>query len=577
MRPTAAGRGRRRRSAGESAGTRGRARAAAATAATSRAGPAGASGGRRRATAAAGGPPPGRPGTSQAIRSQVAPPPRDRGPATPPRPRPTRWVRAPRPAGTSSVPREKSSRARASISARAAARNGSPKPTATPPATTARCRSRRLATDATARPTRRPVRSTTSGPASSGGTAGGGGDGQARRLRLQAAPPAAPAGGARRARPPRGRCGRRCPPPRRAGGRRGRCHRRRPSRRARPTKSATPAAAPHHPSPRARALASLSTNVGRPVASANLDRRGKSRQAGRWRGETDSPPAVIGPPQPTPQPTTSPLPPTESTTASRTENSASASAVAGVGAWAEATTSPFSSTRPAASFVPPMSSARTTSTPLSVTPPRYACSRDRSDHHDSTRWARERRGVPRRRLAGRCLARRRGGRDERPWVPTPGGGGPDPVGRWRIGATPAPDRGRAGFGGNWIFGPYTLLRPDVWWAAVIPTGNRRDTPPDLAVEVRSPSTWRYDLGKKREIYRDAGVAELWLVDPPAEHDPRSRRRPRARAAFDDVDRGRAPATRSPLPCSRASPCRSTTSSPARAEPGSATAGGRRVT
>ena len=57
---------------------------------------------------------------------------------------------------------------------------------------------------------------------------------------------------------------------------------------------------PDHPSPRAIALASLSTNVGRPVASANLARRGKSRQAGRWRGETVSPPAVIGPPQPTP-------------------------------------------------------------------------------------------------------------------------------------------------------------------------------------------------------------------------------------------------------------------------------------
>lgn len=78
-----------------------------------------------------------------------------------------------------------------------------------------------------------------------------------------------------------------------------------------------------------------------------------------------------------------------------------------------------------------------------------------------------------------------------------------------------PDRGRAGFGGNWVFGPSTLLRPDVWWAAVIPTGNRRDTPPELAVEVRSPSTWSYDLGQKRRTYRDAGVAELWLVDSPA--------------------------------------------------------------
>jgi len=79
-----------------------------------------------------------------------------------------------------------------------------------------------------------------------------------------------------------------------------------------------------------------------------------------------------------------------------------------------------------------------------------------------------------------------------------------------------PGRGRAGFGGNWVFGPYTLLKPDVWWAALIPTGNHSETPPDLAVEVRSPTTWRYDVGKKRQIYGEAGVAELWLVDPPAQ-------------------------------------------------------------
>ncbi len=97
----------------------------------------------------------------------------------------------------------------------------------------------------------------------------------------------------------------------------------------------------------------------------------------------------------------------------------------------------------------------------------------------------------------------------------------------------APERGRAGFGGNWVFGPYTLLRPDVWWSAEIPTGNRRDTPPELAVEVRSPSTWRYDLGRKREIYEAAGVAELWLVDPPA-GTILAWRRPPGAAAFDPV-------------------------------------------
>jgi len=79
----------------------------------------------------------------------------------------------------------------------------------------------------------------------------------------------------------------------------------------------------------------------------------------------------------------------------------------------------------------------------------------------------------------------------------------------------SPGRGRAGFGGNWVMGPFSVLKPDVWWSAHIPTGTRSDTPPDLAVEVRSPGTWRYDLGRKRELYEGVGVTELWLVDPPA--------------------------------------------------------------
>jgi Uma2 family endonuclease len=56
--------------------------------------------------------------------------------------------------------------------------------------------------------------------------------------------------------------------------------------------------------------------------------------------------------------------------------------------------------------------------------------------------------------------------------------------------------------------------PDVLWFAGPPaldgSGPRRD--PDLVVEVRSPSTWRYDLGRKRELYVEHGVPELWLVD-----------------------------------------------------------------
>ena len=40
-------------------------------------------------------------------------------------------------------------------------------------------------------------------------------------------------------------------------------------------------------------------------------------------------------------------------------------------------------------------------------------------------------------------------------------------------------------------------------------------PPDLVVEVASPSTQRRDHGVKLDIYARYGVAEYWLVDPSA--------------------------------------------------------------
>jgi Uma2 family endonuclease len=36
--------------------------------------------------------------------------------------------------------------------------------------------------------------------------------------------------------------------------------------------------------------------------------------------------------------------------------------------------------------------------------------------------------------------------------------------------------------------------------------------PEIAVEVRSPSTWRHDVGAKKSVYEAAGLPELWLVD-----------------------------------------------------------------
>jgi Uma2 family endonuclease len=40
--------------------------------------------------------------------------------------------------------------------------------------------------------------------------------------------------------------------------------------------------------------------------------------------------------------------------------------------------------------------------------------------------------------------------------------------------------------------------------------------PDIAVEIRSPSTWHYDIGTKKARYEQHGLPELWLVDTAAD-------------------------------------------------------------
>jgi Uma2 family endonuclease len=59
-----------------------------------------------------------------------------------------------------------------------------------------------------------------------------------------------------------------------------------------------------------------------------------------------------------------------------------------------------------------------------------------------------------------------------------------------------------------------VLAPDVlWFSDDVPLVlSRAHRPPDLVVEVRSKSTWRHDLGRKKELYRQHGVKEIWLVD-----------------------------------------------------------------
>ena len=79
-----------------------------------------------------------------------------------------------------------------------------------------------------------------------------------------------------------------------------------------------------------------------------------------------------------------------------------------------------------------------------------------------------------------------------------------------------PGHGEAGIPVDVHLDDFNVFAPDVWW---VPEDERpaRDAkrivgPPALAVEVRSPSTWRYDLGAKTRTYERLGLTELWLGD-----------------------------------------------------------------
>lgn len=61
---------------------------------------------------------------------------------------------------------------------------------------------------------------------------------------------------------------------------------------------------------------------------------------------------------------------------------------------------------------------------------------------------------------------------------------------------------------------YNVLEPDVLFVRDPARFKERylDTPPDLAVEVSSPSTKRVDRIRKRGIYERFGTPEYWIVD-----------------------------------------------------------------
>ena len=80
----------------------------------------------------------------------------------------------------------------------------------------------------------------------------------------------------------------------------------------------------------------------------------------------------------------------------------------------------------------------------------------------------------------------------------------------------APGRGFVSTPSSVVVDEHNVFGPDVLWLSEEHVPGRLDKRieglPDLAVEVRSPSTWRYDIGKKRAAYERAGQRELWLVD-----------------------------------------------------------------
>ncbi len=80
--------------------------------------------------------------------------------------------------------------------------------------------------------------------------------------------------------------------------------------------------------------------------------------------------------------------------------------------------------------------------------------------------------------------------------------------------TAAPGRGRTVLPLDVKIDEHNVYGPDLlWYAADRSLPETRPYPvPDLVVEARSPSTWRYDTGVKRRRYEEAGLAELWLVD-----------------------------------------------------------------
>ena len=63
--------------------------------------------------------------------------------------------------------------------------------------------------------------------------------------------------------------------------------------------------------------------------------------------------------------------------------------------------------------------------------------------------------------------------------------------------------------------PHTVVSPDVGFHRGKPSVDRGfyPLPPDLAIEVISPTDRKADIAEKQELYAKAGVPLVWWVDP----------------------------------------------------------------
>jgi Uma2 family endonuclease len=91
----------------------------------------------------------------------------------------------------------------------------------------------------------------------------------------------------------------------------------------------------------------------------------------------------------------------------------------------------------------------------------------------------------------------------------------DALKKW---ARAVPRRGEALAYMNAVLDERNIFQPDISYLredrVPVEDINHIDGPPDLAVEIRSLATWRYNVGPKMRAYERCGLRELWLVDSP---------------------------------------------------------------